>query len=374
MEILYCLPEKDTIMGRWQHDHFIEELSHHNVFIRVFNPLLFMSWDEANDALLIEIKNRRYDIFMSAICDDKLLFESTLSEIKRIGIPTLCIRFDNLVVPLYDKKLSALYDLVWLTSVETKRFYDKWGAKTCFAPYAANPYVFMHKVSHNSIRRVCFVGTPYGSRTRMFNTLTRGGVNLTLFYGNSSFDTIDNAWEHFKTFIDVPSQSHSTELIKRLQFHEGRVLIRGAIKNKIMGKCFVENNSHLVVEPAVAPSRLSSIYSEYVLSLASSSAHHTDVLKTPLKIVNLRNFEIPMSGGVEFCRYNTELAEYFEEDKEIIFYRSKEEMIDKALYYTNKATDNEVYQIRCAARVRSEKEHTWYLRFKKILNELEFNI
>lgn len=141
-----------------------------------------------------------------------------------------------------------------------------------------------------------------------------------------------------------------------------------------MGKCIIHDSPCLERKNALPIEKISSKYSEYSLSLASTSAHHTDVLKDPVKIINLRNFEIPMSGGLEICRYNKELSEYYEEGKEILFYATKEELIDKAKYYTQKATDEEIYMIKRSARRRSENEHTWYHRFSKVLNELNLKI
>lgn len=355
-------------MGHWPNAHFIDELSRHRIQMHIFNPLLYKSWDEANDRAIKEIKEGEFDLFFTSECESPVLSMNIFSEIKKMGIPSMCLRFDNLVIPLYDKEMAPLFDLVWLTSIETKRFYDKWGAKTCFAPYAANPYTFKF-IEKPCINRACFVGTPYGSRARLFNTLLQNNVDLTLYFGHSCDDTT-NEWEHYDTYIAVPLKSKKEEIFNRLKFKEGRIMLKGALKNKLMGKCQVEQSEHLEIKPAVAPIELSNIYSEYALSIASTSVHHTDVLKNPLKIINLRNFEIPMSGGVELCKYNPELANYYEEDKEILFYRSNEELVEKAIYYSTKASESELKAIRIAARSRSEKDHTWMNRFAIMFKEL----
>ena len=115
---------------------------------------------------------------------------------------------------------------------------------------------------------------------------------------------------------------------------------------------------------------LNRIYSSYALSLASTSARNTDILREPVGVVNLRAFEIPMAGGLQFCRYNEELAGYFEEDKEIVFYRDNLDLIEKANYYTKRASDAEIAKIKKAARIRAEGEHTWWHRFVKAFDIL----
>lgn len=112
------------------------------------------------------------------------------------------------------------------------------------------------------------------------------------------------------------------------------------------------------------------IYSGHDLSLSIAAARNTGNLRHPVMIVHLRNFEIPMSGGVQFCQYFSELAECFEDGKEIIFYHSEDEMIDKARYYLDPARQEERNRIREAARKRAEKEHTWFNRFSKAFDYL----
>lgn len=46
-----------------------------------------------------------------------------------------------------------------------------------------------------------------------------------------------------------------------------------------------------------------------------------------------RCFEIPAAGAFLFCPYTDDLASMFEEDKEIVFYRSKEDFVQKVQYY-----------------------------------------
>ena len=72
-----------------------------------------------------------------------------------------------------------------------------------------------------------------------------------------------------------------------------------------------------------------------------------------------------MSGGIEICRYNPELADYFEDGKEIVFYKNNDELQDKARYYLTTASDYDIRSIKIAARKRAEGEHTWWQRFTK---------
>lgn len=376
INIFYFWPEVDTLMYRWQRYHIFDELTHHGICIEAFNPLIYKSWEEAVEVARKQLANKRYDVFMTdMIVKDNHSFICLLHETKKLGIPSIWFRPDNLVIPYMDKHLASSFDLVWLTAKETKHYYDKWGAKTVFAPYAASPFCFeYHEMPIE--RKVCFIGTPYGSRTRMMNILLGNGVDLVLYYGNkvSSSGVRNEEGGAPKLYLELPTINTSYVLYKRLLFKEGRRLLLGTIKNKLLGERDIIESNHLFHENSINLDNLCYKYSQYALSLASTSAVHTDVLKNPLKIINLRNFEIPMSGGIEICRYNAELSEYFEDGKEIVFYSSNEELVDKGKYYTQKAPESELIAIKRAARKRAENEHTWYCRFKKIFQSIDLHI
>lgn len=367
MKILYYYPEYNTPMFAWQRVHIFNELEHHGVEIDSFNPLLCESFDESNDRLLGMAKSKKYDLFMTCICSEKMLYICTLLEIKKLGIPTLSFRPDNLMIPFNDKKLAPLFDLLWLTSKETQHLYDRWQVNTVFLPYAANPFSFQFK-ERKIERKVIFIGTPYGSRTRMMNALTAHGVYLDLYYGGGKPNNFNLLG--FTTKINVIQQTPYQIMWDRLFYKEGRKDLIGRFLNVFKGNIQLLENEFISHFSSLDPSELSDYYAKYTLSLASTSANHTDVLSSPLKIINLRNFEIPMSGGIEICRYNTELAEYFEENKEIIFYHTNEELVDKAKYYTQSASDKQILDIKRAARLRAANNHSWWNRFTVIFDTL----
>ena len=334
MKILYYFPERNVIMHKWQRYHFLNELEQHNISIDIFNPLTFSSIEEANEKVCRRAASGRYDLFLTNFCNPQMVYPETLTRMKDIGIPTLSYRGDNLVMPYNDKALAKYFDLVWLTAKETQHLYDKWGAKTVFAPYAANPFVYKYDGTLPLKRAVCFIGRPYGSRSIMLNSLAEDKISTELFYGNVE---LPKELETDGIKIGIEGFSSSKSIVNRFRFPEGRRLILGSIKNRFVGQTTVKESPYIVKNNGVTPAQISSLYSQYALSVASTSAGHTDSLKNPLKIINLRNFEIPMSGGIEICRYNPELAEYYEEDKEIVFYQTNEAFdADRKLFFMGK--------------------------------------
>jgi len=78
--------------------------------------------------------------------------------------------------------------------------------------------------------------------------------------------------------------------------------------------------------------------------------------------VRLRDFEVPMSGGFYMVEEMEELAEFFVPGKEIVFYRSPDDMADKIRYYLSHEDERE--RIRLAGHHRALAQHTWRHRFE----------
>lgn len=364
MRILYFYPEQENdFMFYWQRIHFVNELEEHGLKIDILNPLKYESLAASYDALLETIGKVKYDLFfMSA---PRYINKEMLEIIRKKGIPSLCFRPDNLLIPYIDKDIANYFDLVWLTARETENLYKKWGVNYFFAPYAANPMTFF-PIDCQQKHKMCFVGTPYGSRSNLINNIVSNNIELDVFCKNNP----NLSSGDFKPGFQMPELSTHTLLIKNLMFKTGRKLIYSNVLNKFQTHELDEDATSLHLLPKVPFDELNRIYSSYALSLASTSARNTDILREPVGVVNLRAFEIPMAGGLQFCRYNEELAGYFEEDKEIVFYRDNVDLIEKANYYTKRASDAEIAKIKKAARIRAEGEHTWWHRFVKAFDIL----
>ena len=202
----------------------------------------------------------------------------------------------------------------------------------------------------------------------MINHLSENGIDVDLYHGKGVATRQQASKIPIKFKIINPPATET--VFNRIRFPEGRKLIIGSLINKLKGQVSVIQNEHLHRAPGLSHEDMIKVYSSTALSLASSSAGHTDVLNNPLRIINLRNFEIPMCGGIQICRYSDELASYFEDNKEIVLYRTDEELVDKARYYTEKASDSEILRMKEAARKRSESDHTWWCRFSKVFDTL----
>ncbi len=357
LSILYYFKEYDTPMFQWQRYHIFNDLKSHGWKIKVFNPLDYPSMPQANAELINVAKKGVFDLFFTTCTSDDL-FIATVNEIKRLGIPTILFCPDNVLVPFNHKDICSSFDITWLSCKEHHNKFEKWGAKTIFAPYAASPF---HKpVLPQKLKNQClWIGSMYGSRGKSIQDIINQGLPITC---HSSYNPTKRPKSHF--YINK-------RLIQNYTTITGIKCVEAWLKNKLHNysiDVYVPNLR--IVNGYLSFDDMMQEYANYALSLSSTFLRHTGVLKKPLNVVNLRSFEIPMSYGLQFCAYSAELSEYFEEDKEIVFFRSKDEMADKAKFYLNPSHMSCVMNMKLNARKRAETDHTWYLRFKYIITQL----
>ena len=348
-------------MFQWQKYHIFDEMKQHNCFFEIIDPSDFSSVKEANEEIFNKLKSGNYDLFMTCLGD--LFFDlKELKIITSMGVRSLLFCPDNLKVPFAHKKICKYFSLVWLTSKETEYLFKRWSAKTIFMPYAANPNFLKYDSDYIENSSIGFIGTPYGSRTNTINYLTKNDIPVCV-HANIEKNT---------SVINASFTEYSKAIFYYLRFRIGFKLFLAALINKLKRGTSIDLvNRKISIMDSVDLTNLDKYNRVYSLTLSFGDAGHTGILKKPVDVVNLRNFEIPMSGGLEFTRYTKELSNYFEEGKEIIFYKSKKEMIDKARYYLSEDMKDTRERMKKAARLRAEREHTWYCRFKKIFEILE---
>lgn len=362
MNILYYFNDFSTVMFQWQQYHIVEEMHTHECEIEILSPLKYLSIDIANDAILEKLKTGKYKIFMSCLTEKEIRRE-TLVKAKTMGVKTLLFCPDNLVVPYNHQKLAPLFDLVWLTSKETEYLFKKWGCTTIFLPYAANPNFLKPDWGQKKIQRVGFIGTPHGSRIHTINILLKNRIPVTIHTSAKSVET---------HLMQASAKDYLKVLFPMLSFPIGRRLAVAAFKDKLFKRRIQDPYGMLEIKGPVPLNQLGKLNSSYALVLAFADANSSGVLANPVDIVNLRNFEIPMSGCVEFVRYTEELAEYFSDEKEIILYRNNDDMVEKARKYLEVNSQSKLIEIGNAARSRAEKDHTWYCRFQKVFQMFGF--
>lgn len=370
MKILYYSLHDGSFMTEWQRVQIFEELEHAGICVEVFNPASFHSLEQCNEELIKRLENdKTINIFMSCM-PDEYFCQGAINLISRISIPKILIQFDNLHAPYNNRNTAKFFDVVWLTSWETEPLFKKWGCKTIFLPYAANPYLYKDLYS-SSINKVCFVGTPYGSRTQFINELVNeGDVGVDCFFNKDK----KSEGQTNSMLYEVQKKSLFKDLYYNLTLPVGRSLLAGKLITMFRrGTNLDDNNSNLSLNSSLSFEDMNKAYSNYSLSLNVLALRNTYSLRHPVYKLHLRTFEIPMCAGLELVSYNEELSEYFSED-EMVFFKDKDEMLDKARFYTQEKQQSLCRAMKLKARKKAECEHTWTHRFRALLREVGYTL
>jgi spore maturation protein CgeB len=288
-------------------------------FIRTSRPAL-------SAALLAQIRAahavKPIDLFFSYFFDACVLPEA-IDAIGAMGIKTVnwyCNAAHQLHLV---REISPHYD--WCLVPEKFRLpdYRALGAHPLYCQEGANPALYKPYDVPRDLD-VTFIGQPYGERPAYIEHLLKQG-------------------------IDVHVWGHGWRIDPRYPPPEGSPLWRlpeRVTGNVLDDEAFVRTFSR----------------SKINLGFSTCGETHT----TPgeggrIVQIRAREFEVPMAGGFYMVEHMDELTEFFEPDKEIVCYRTLEELVAKIRYYL--AHDEERERIRRAGYQRSLREHTWCHRF-----------
>jgi len=288
-----------------------------------------------------EEKKGHINLFFSyyySIC----ILPAVIDKIKDLGIITVNFYCNNIHQFDLVSEIAPHYDYCMFPEREALQKYIDVGANPVHIQMAANPDIYK-PYPINREYDVTFVGQNYLSRQDYVEYLYRKGIDVHVR---------GPGWE------------------KALMPNK-----RGII-NEVKSK-FGLNKSVLPktnVGGPLSDEQLIKMYSRSIISLNFSEVVVSDEKYDPGAIkrhIRLRDFEAPMSGAFYITGYQDELKEYYEVDKEIVCYDTKEELLEKIRYYLKHPDEAEA--IRIAGHNRALKDHTWENRFTELFNKIGLN-
>ena len=353
-------------MYDWIETCFLDNLRHEGIIISTLYIDLYLDIDIQVENLVSKLLLFCPDLLISA-CDDRFLTQDVCSIIKSLSVPSVLFCCDNLTVPFKHKKSTKYFDLTWLTSYETSRYFTKWGATTIFMPYAANPY-FVNTNSIASVNNnVIFVGSLYGGRSKRIANLERRGINVHVYSNNQALTT--NTPRGAKIAHLNTIAKSLPFILSHIKYPLGRKIIRSSIYSRLTSKPH-RFKSTIFHKPPKTFLELSKIYQESKLVIGSMDVFNTHVMSVPLQKVHMRFFEAPMNYGLQICSRKIECAAYFQENENILYYDSYEEMSDKIQFYTHPDRESQVSKMKLNARYSSVRMHSWAHRVLVLFNKL----
>lgn len=232
---------------------------------------------------------------------DFKLYIPDLIRWKRKGITVPIIIFiPNVLYRPYYAKLS-IYANVWYVNENATQFIERYNVNNLlYDGMAANPYVF-YPIEMKKKYDISFFGRFYGDRSFYLREINR-------------FCSQNNIKNYFPL-------GHGEDL--PWSFDD-----------------------------------INRLYNKTKINL--SFAQRDYIGKKVTRRVNLRTFEICMSGNFQLLQYTPCVEEYFEVDEEIVCWRNRKDLFSKILYYLENEDERE--KIAKKGYKRAIENHTWSKR------------
>jgi spore maturation protein CgeB len=236
------------------------------------------------------------------------------------------------------EELAPAYDYCLVPEKFRLEDYRKIGATPIYCQEAANPNIYKPRPVPLDYD-VTFVGQRYGTRPYLLRGLLDSSIDV-------------RAWgPHWQ---EPDSRSWLARSYHRLREVTG-------------DKTTAIWNTQFPIDrcgPPLSDDELIAMYSRSRISLGFTQV----AARNQIKQVRLRDFEATMSGAFYLVEQFDELADFFEPDKEIVFFHDRADLIDKARFYLGHHSARE--RIRKAGMRRARAEHTWQKRFEMVFNTI----
>lgn len=315
-----------------------------------------------------EHQRKPFDLFLSYLTSVDI-HHSVLGELGKKSIPMANFSCNNTHQFNLASEIARHFDFNLYSEKHAKSKFDGISANSIWFQMSANPtYYYPAKTSFKY--DVSFVGSAYAKRVFYMKELISNGIIPDCFGPNWLINKPYPKLKKLKkeaesllnniTHILVTDYQKRFDLSSKINYYDTLNYIRHKIK------------SHL--HYPVPEEQMVNVFNESRINLGFLEVFTEDRTgeSTIQQHLHLREFEVPMCGGLYITNYSDELVEFFEPDYEVLVYKNEIELRDKIRYYLN--NEEEANRIRQNAFQRSIKEHTCQTRFKKLFKEMNINV
>ena len=318
--------------------------------------------NEIKEVFEAEHQKNPFDLFFAYLTNNDIE-SSVIDEIKKSGVPTANFSCNNTHQFHLVEAISPSFDYNLYSEKDAVDKFKKVGANAIWFPMAANPnYYFPKKGAFNY--DVSFIGAAYAKRAYYIEHLFKEKVEVDCFgpnwlinKPNARIKKIKKETERLRWIIEA-FFSISPKNRMNLSIKIGNFDIMNYLREQNYGHFHYPISDEEMID-IVSVSKINlgflEVFSEFGEKKIQQHLH-------------LREFEIPMCGGLYITNYSDELTEFYEIGKEVITFRNEYELTDKINYYLNH--ENEAEKIRKAAFERAINCHTYQKRFTELFQKL----
>lgn len=342
MKIIYAGVQKENYNPErgfsFEYNNFyfsLRKLPSIQVIEHPYDLILQIGKKKFNERLLELVKREKPDLFFAFMFTDEL-DKNILAEIKKITASAAWFSDDNWRFYNYSRYWASYFTWIITTFSWIPESYRKIGFSNIIrSQWACNNYVWKPVEIERNID-VSFVGQRTPSRDKVVNMLRENGIQV---------------------------------FVKGWGWPEGRATQEEMIKIFSRSKINLNINS---VPPLFSPKRIGRLFLKRSVNKFVFDFHLLDNLKGVLAMSiphgKARPFELAGCRAFVISGYGDDMENYYQENKEMIFYRSGKDLVEKIKYYLARPEERE--QIAAAAYKRTMEEHTYEKRFLELFRKM----
>lgn len=165
---------------------------------------------------------------------------------------------------------------------------------------------------------------------------------------------------------DITSKEMFTDMINEKCTSMERIELLTALAKNHHFTLFTGSNSKLI--PNAGNGGIVSYNKDMPCVFRTSKININITLRSITSGIPLRALDIMGAGGFLMSNWQSELAEYFEDGKDLVLFESKEDMLAKTDYYLKHDTERNM--IACNGYHKVEKYFSYEVQVKKILSQV----
>lgn len=266
--------------------------------------------EEMNSKLLDVARREQPDLIFFMLFTEEIT-KHTLAALTRQYVTFNWFCDDHWRFSNFSRYYAPFFSYISTTDANAMPKYNGIGYRNAFlTQWGCNQFDYVRIPTTVKEYDVTFIGQPHGNRRRLIRSLRDAGIHVEAF---------GQGWEK--------------------------------------GRVSQEQMIHIVNA------------SKINLNLANSSWNISTIFRRSQQIKG-RNFEIPGCGGFLLTNYVEGLENFYDLDNEIGCFRDKRELVNKIRYYLTH--DKEREEIAGRGYERTIRNHTYEMRFKKLLDHMGF--
>lgn len=308
-----------------------------------------------------ENKKKPFDLFFSYLTDLDIE-EDALSQLSDVRLVKLNFSCNNTHQFYLVQKISRLFDFNLHSEKDASGLFEKSGARPIWFQMSANPNYYK---PYNLDRTfdVTFIGMKYSRRAYYINYLLSNNINVQCF---------GPKWKPAKGLNFIKKEAKRTFWSLKCAYTmdlDKRIKYSSWISEYDFGNQLINKYPHALHSP-VQDQEMIMLFSKSKINIGFLEVYGLDNQPgSPTRMhLHLREFEVPMSGGLYCTNYSDELSEFYIPDKEVIVFRNEYELADKIKFYLSHAKEAE--KIREAGYRRAINDHTCHKRLSNLFKEI----